>query len=159
MVGQAGPPVLRANFESVPSRTLQGLIKPSHSPGIWTDLSVPQVEERANHLASFNSHSRTRTPSLTHPPVQSMSVYLGWQAQLRPHPKLRSIFSPNFHHPLFYLGALADETPPGVEPGNAWCGKRSESGSPFWWYPQTAGGWCFQMPSSGAGSLISSMFP
>lgn len=82
-------------------------------------------KEMVNYLISFNSHSGTRTPlSDPSPTVQSMSVYSGWQDQLRPHPKLRSFLSPNFHHPLFYLGALADKTRQGVEPGNAWCGKR-----------------------------------
>lgn len=75
MVGQAGPPVLRANFESVPSRTLQGLIKPSHSPGIWTDLSVPQVEGKGQPPRFFQQPQQDKD-SLSDPSPSSEHVCL-----------------------------------------------------------------------------------
>lgn len=81
VVGSARQSMLRANDtppESLLSRTLQA-DKPSHIPGIWAELNVPQVEEVADQLTSSNSPSKTRT-SLSGPcsPVQSgVSVYWG----------------------------------------------------------------------------------
>lgn len=159
MAGQARPWMLRANnipSESGPSMLLQGLIKPpSHIPGIWTDLIVPQVEGNGQPPHFFQQLQQDKVLLSYPPPVQSVSIYLGWQDQLRPNPKLRSIPSPNFLYPFFYLRALAGRTLRGVEPGNAWCGKcRRESGS-LSWYLQSASQ-CFQMLSSGAGTWVRS---
>lgn len=113
-------------------------------------------KEIANHLTSANSPSRTRTALYDPTPQLRAGLYGGWCDQVRPHPQLRSLLSPDFLHSPFYLGALPGRSLKGAEPDSAWCGQCSESAEPP---GPSACRRCLQMPSSGAGSLISSRFP
>lgn len=111
-------------------------------------LQVPQWKEVANHLTSSKSPSRPKTPlPPSSPPSSEPCLHLFGMAGH--HSKLRSILSPNIPHPPFYLGALAGRTRQGVEPGNAWCGKRREAATSGFWQPLLVPTACPAM-SSGA---------
>lgn len=118
-------------------------------PGTWADPNVPQVEGNGQPPPSFQQVEQHKDPSLhPQPPIQSsVSIYLEWRDQLRSHPKLRSTLSANLLHLPFYLGALAGRTLQGVEPGNAWCGKRSKAAAPGVWQTLLVRSACPGMPS------------